>query len=340
MDATKNQMNSVFKKILIVCPAHAVTAGPEALHQLAALLNQLGQPAAMVYHPFHQRAETPEVYLSYQVPVEHYQDTPGIFILFPEIMPVAALKVKVATAGIWWMSVNNYTCVRYINRFRDKIRYLKNLLRGKRPWLGMSALKSLRHFAQSHYAYTYLQKHHITAQMLSDPIPYYTQPDYLTALASTQNSAPRDNIILYNPKKGWPTIKKLMRAFPQLSFKPLQNLNRLQLAAAFLTAKIYVDFGHHPGKDRLPREAALHGACVITGLHGSAQNSVDIPIVDRYKLDPNATNFSHQFFSLVSEIFNHFSQCQNDFQHYRAIIAEEPRLFQEQIISAFNLSNL
>ena len=330
-------MNHTFQKILIVCPARAVTAGPEALHQLAALLNKLGQPAAMVYHPFHEIAKTPEVYLPYHVPVERYQDAPGIFILFPEIMPVAALKVKYATAGIWWMSVNNYTCVRYINRFRDKIRYLKNLLKGKRPWFGMKTLKSLRHFAQSHYAYLYLQAHGIAAQMLSDSIPYYTETPYLNALAPKQANAIRQNIILYNPKKGRAVIKKLMQTFPTLSFKPLQNLNRTELAESFLTAKVYVDFGHHPGKDRLPREAALHGVCVITGLYGSSENSVDVPILARYKLNPNATDFTAQFFSLVADIFNHFSACQDQFQEYRAIIAKEPHLFQEQIIAAFHL---
>lgn len=330
-------MKNTLQKILIVCPAHAVTAGPEALHQLAALLNKLGQPAAMVYHPFHKIAETPEVYRCYQVPVVRYQDAPGIFILFPEIMPVAALKVKYATAGIWWMSVNNYTCVRYINRLRDKIRYVKNLLKGKRPWFGMRALKSLRHFAQSHYAYAYLQAHGIAAQMLSDPIPYYTEKNYLSDLAVKRSAAIRQNIILYNPKKGWPIIKKLIQVFPEISFKPLQNLNRTELAEAFFTAKIYVDFGHHPGKDRLPREAALHGVCVITGLYGSAANPVDVPILERYKLDPNATDFAAQFSDLVADIFNHFSECQKQFQHYLAIIAEEPRLFQEQIITAFNL---
>ncbi len=101
--------------------------------------------------------------------------------------------------------------------------------------------------------------------------------------------------------------------------------------------KIYVDFGHHPGKDRLAREAALHGVCVITGLYGSAANSVDVPILDHYKLNPHAKDFMAQFFNLVTEIFNNFSEQQNHFQHYRAIIAEEPNLFQEQIIAAFTL---
>jgi len=45
-----------------------------------------------------------------------------------------------------------------------------------------------------------------------------------------------------------------------------------------VSRKLYVDFGKHPGKDRMPREAAVHGCCIITGRRGAAGNPFDIPI--------------------------------------------------------------
>jgi len=102
-----------------------------------------------------------------------------------------------------------------------------------------------------------------------------------------------------------------------------------------LTAKAYIDFGHHPGKDRLPREAALHGTCVITGLYGSAGNTVDIPILDRYKLDPESIHFFSQFQLLITDIFQNFDACQKQFEDYRTIIAAEPLLFTKQVHAAF-----
>ena len=33
--------------------------------------------------------------------------------------------------------------------------------------------------------------------------------------------------------------------------------------------QVYIDFGHHPGQDRLPREAVQCGCVVITGTRGS-----------------------------------------------------------------------
>jgi disulfide oxidoreductase YuzD len=46
-------------------------------------------------------------------------------------------------------------------------------------------------------------------------------------------------------------------------------------------AKIYIDFGHHPGKDRIPREMAACGCIVITGNEGTSASDVDVPVGPR-----------------------------------------------------------
>jgi len=319
-----------YSSVLVICPANAMTAGPEALHQLVAELNAQGQPAAIVYHPFDRPAVTPEPYRKYNVPVGRYADIAGTLIVFPEIFPTLALRVRHARAAIWWMSVNNYTCVRYESVLRDRIRYARNLLKGRRPWRGMAALRGLTHFAQSHYAELYLRGHGITGAPLSDPIPVYLEPDYLAALAQ-RAPAPRQDVILYNPTKGAKVTAGLRAAFPQWTFRPLRGLDRAALADAFLGAKVYIDFGHHPGKDRLPREAAIHGCCVITGRYGSADNPVDVPVADRYKLDVRAGDFVERFGEEVKRIFNDFGTASADFADYRAAIAREPENFRAQV---------
>ena len=51
------------------------------------------------------------------------------------------------------------------------------------------------------------------------------------------------------------------------------------------TAKVYVDFGNHPGKDRIPREAALCGCRVVTNLRGAAAYREDVELDDCLKFD-------------------------------------------------------
>ena len=324
------------KRVLIVCPGNVETAGPEALHQLVNELNQLGQAAAIVYHPFNKSFSTPLPYQQYHVAVVPYADNIDELIVFPEIFTTLALKVKNAKAAIWWMSVNNYTCLRYGNPIRDKFRYFKNFIRGKRPFFGMKSLKDLIHFSQSDYAKNFLMQHEINSLSLSDPIPVYTSENYLKQLELIfYEKLKKKNVILYNPTKGVKTIEKLIEAFPQWEFKPLKGYDREALAAILIEAKLYVDFGHHPGKDRLPREAAIHRCCIITGIYGSASNATDLPFPEKYKINQKDLLFIQAFGKLVEDIFENFEAHVGSFYGYRKIISQESFAFKKQVVNAF-----
>ena len=77
-------------------------------------------------------------------------------------------------------------------------------------------------------------------------------------------------ILLYNPKKGLDKVLPIIEQTPWLKWIPLINLTEEDMIAYMHLAKVYVDFGNHPGKDRIPREAAICGCCVITNREGSA----------------------------------------------------------------------
>jgi len=109
-----------FKKILIICPGGAMTAGPEALHQLAAELNQLKQTAVMVYHPFHKTFSTPIPYQKYQTPVETFSDEDDNLIVYPEIFTNLALKTKHAKAAIGGFLLKTLTVFGIRNPYENK----------------------------------------------------------------------------------------------------------------------------------------------------------------------------------------------------------------------------
>jgi len=330
-------MTSLYQTILLACPGNAITAGPEAIHQLGSDLIRLGHNAAVVYFPFSKDFKTPEAYLKYQVPIAKYRDAKGELFIFPEIVTTYALKIHHAQAAIWWMSVNNYTCVRYGYVWRDKLRYLKNVAKGLRPIGGIKSLSKLKHFAQSNYALDYLRSNGIIGQLLSDPIPIYTSYNYLHSLSEKCSNTIRSNTILYNPHKGKKVVELLISHFPQWNFFPLNGLNREELANKFLESKLYIDFGHHPGKDRLPREAAIHGCCIITGLYGSASNSLDVNIPSSYKIDSQSRSFLTTFSEKVDLIFNSFEKCTAEFSEYRKTISQEQIKFDQQINQIFSI---
>lgn len=324
-----------YDRVLVVCPGGAVTAGPEALHQLVAEMNKLGQAAAIAYHPFDKAFETPQPYRKYGVPVARYAQESGTLIIFPEIFATLALRTAPADAAIWWLSVNNFTGERYGNPLRDRLRYWKYVAKGRAPLGGVKALAHLRHFAQCEYSRQFLAANGIAGEPLYDNIPVYTEPEYLARLPAKLIAARRADRILYNPLKGAPITARLMAAYPEWEWQPLRGLNREQLADAMLGAKLYVDFGHHPGKDRLPREAAIHGCCVIVARHGSAANDVDVPLPERFKLDVKAPDFVQRFGEVAAEVLARFEACAPGFDGYRSAVAHEAATFRGHIQRAF-----
>jgi hypothetical protein len=308
------------KLVQVVSPAHSVTGGPESLHNLVRLANRLGHPAEIVYHPFARGDAVPQPYRKYDTPVGHLRDETGVLIIFPETLCMQALRVRHAVAAIWWLSVNNFALIKY-DTFRDRIRYLRSALKRKRPLWGARGMKHVLHLSKSAYDRDYLAKRGIDSQPLAGPISdFYLQP------CTPQDLEDKQDLILYNPRKDVRLAPRLRSRFPEYRFVALSGLDEAGLRKAYLSAKLYIDFGHHPGKERMPREAAASGCCIVTGRRGSAANADDIPIPQRFKIDEADPHCFEKFEAAVVEIFDDFPRASADFEPYRAEILREPEI--------------
>ena len=113
-------------------------------------------------------------------------------------------------------------------------------------------------------------------------------------------------------------------------WKPLAGLDLEQTIFMMQSSKVYVDFGNHPGKDRIPREAAANGCCVITNKKGSAAFYEDVPIPEEYKLsDPE--NQKEKINCLIGDIITDFSKHQKRFKSYREWISKEKEAFERDV---------
>jgi hypothetical protein len=299
-------------KIQVVCPSGTVTGGPESLHNLAALLCALGEHAEIVYYPFFTYSRTPKEYVNYGVKIGSISDEEETLVVLPEILCFEGRRFRRSAVAIWWLSVDNFREKKYQN-WRDNFRYFKKCVIGQRPWRGVRALKEYLHFSKSHYDLTYLQRHKITSFQLTGPINHLF-------IDKKKRVAPLDyrkNQIIFNPKKGAKTVSRLLSACPDFSFVPLEGLDQDGLLAQYHESKLYIDFGHHPGRERMPRESAVCGCCVVTGSLGSAGNSVDIPIPTKFKLDERSDDFVEKFSSIVNYVFHNFAEATKQFDTYR-----------------------
>lgn len=271
--------------VVVACPAGSVTGGPEALHQLVDALVDQGVAAAIAYlvprdvPSFRESVvavPTPEAYRGYRVPVWDgaLPDDPDTVVVLPEVWSAAVAAFRRARVGLWWLSVDN------------------NLLSGLGGYFLRPAPPSPpMHLVQSAYARAYLAAHGISTA--------FSLGDYLAAAHERGSEAEASGVggfgdprrgrrVAFNPKKGLEaTLRVVQRALERdldLEWVPIAGLDAAGVAALLARCRVYLDLGHHPGMDRLPREAALAGCAVITGRRGAAGFPEDLPIPDRFRL--------------------------------------------------------
>lgn len=313
------------RRIYVCCPGSAVSGGPELLHQLVAALVAHGKEAYITYHPFDRQWQTPKEYHRYKCPVaEHIVDEDDSAFVVPEIFTSLLKTIKTAQRIIWWLSVDYYSG-NFDNRSLLKI-WLKRLLT-----TGIDRSRPCVHLFQSEYARRFVQER-LKAEgwFLSD----YLADEYVHTDPRPDG---RSDTILFNPKKGHWFTRKIIAQNPTLRFVPLIDMSRAQIKTALETSKVYIDFGHHPGKDRLPREAALCGCVVVVGRRGSASNSKDVPLDTRYKF-PVKDSHVPAIAATLTDILRHHPEHFDAQARYRSILRKERELFEQDLRTVFNLT--
>lgn len=310
-----------------VCCTQGVTGGPELLHQFVDQLRKIGRDANIVYVPFDKPYECPEPYKIYDAPQSKLIDEPDVLVVVPEVSTAILRRLRKAEGAVWWLSVDNYFGFARDSLIKDAYRYVRRVVVDRR--LPISHLRHFTHLAQSYYAAKFLERNNIKPQLLGD----YLNEAYLRYTGGMVSE--KKDIIAYNPKKGENITRKLRAVNPDLKFIAIKDMSRNQVVELLRTSKLYIDFGHHPGKDRLPREAAMAGCCVITGRRGSAANPYDIPIPENYKLDERSRNFYEVFRMLALSILKDYDKHYLNFEAYRAQICAEKDLFARQVTYLF-----
>ena len=310
------------QKAFILSPGDTISGGPEALHQLAGALRAKGVDAAIVYYPTgSDRHTVPEPYRHYNVAVvTGVEDQPTSIVVIPEVATSLAWRFRLARKAIWWLSVDNYFKWRHINP-------------------GPSILEphlDIWHLCQSCYAQDFI------AQNQAGPSLMLT--DYLTGDVFTPGPAEnRVPAIAYNPKKAPATTQRLIAQDPHRVWLPLQHLDKESLAELLRQVRIYVDFGPHPGRDRIPREAALCGAVVITGQKGAAAFSGDVILPERFRINEQAPDFDARVLALIDELLHDddaFLTASTQQQPYRDWINGNRDAFMAEVDGFIDAMNL
>lgn len=322
-------MFSKYKKVYIVSPPNYSTGGTLLLHQLAYRLIDKQINAEIVYIP-NVNNPVHENFKRFNIPFSNsIIDSDENLLIVPEVDARILKKYSNINKVIWWLSIDNFynpSKNSIFNIIYSKIIYYfrNNSIFNNLIFKHYSVYnKETSHFVQSYYASIFLHKNGVKSSFLSDYIDeFYTDTEF--------SEIGRKNIVLYNPKKGHNFVKKLMEYSSNINWVPLINYSYEEMFNILGEAKVYVDFGKHPGKDRIPREAASRGCCIITGLKGSAKYNEDIDILDKYKFEDNKNNYN-EIIQLIDDIFSNYETHLDDFDIYRKKIKKEKSVFFDQI---------
>lgn len=282
-------MRQVFDEVLLLCP-EVPTGGPEALHQLGYQIARHGGAARMVYYAPYSRIEVngdmlrchaaaspmPAHFAQYQPQVlGETRLGPTTMVVFPEpLAKLAATASPLYQRAVWWLSIDN--------ALPQNPELLEAETRGS-----LFADPSLIHLYQSDYARQFLAANG-AAQFF--PLSDYTDPQFIHRSLVGSDTAPieaRRDVVCFFPTKGAERAARFLAGATALrhriDFVPIRDMTKAQVRDTLFGARIYLDFGHHPGKDRVPREAAIAGAVVLLHAAGAANCFLDHPLPPAYR---------------------------------------------------------
>ena len=118
----------------------------------------------------------------------------------------------------------------------------------------------------------------------------------------------RGNTVLYNPAKATPFMHEIIAACPGIEWKPIQGMTRA-------------------GRERMPREAALCGCCLITSKIGSAYYYMDF--FHDYKFDSKPEHM-WAIVRKIQYVLDHYEECRKDFNMFRILLNDDRKKMEKQ----------
>lgn len=322
---------------MLFCPV-AVTGGIEAIHQLSDSLLRQGFKASIAFYGGEcsqvvennvlicggqLSEELVAAYQGYQsIRAREIPLDSEVFFVFPETNAENAFNCHGVPRAIWWLSVDNFTLTHphLLNRST-----LRDLFEDE----------SVLHFYQSRYAQDFLHGHGARSVF---PLFDYVSAAYLDSLNDTSGLKTVD--FAFFPRKGADVAQEFLNhGGNSLGRVAIQGMTQDQVLRTLASSRIYIDFGHHPGKDRVPREAACMGNIVFLHEKGAAAFFEDHPLHSDYIFTTQDVR-NGSLLSRVREVLQQPEDHLKRQEYYRRRISMEKEEFDWQVKCAFGGINL
>lgn len=317
------------------------TGGPETLHQFARQIKNHGGDVAMVYCD-EDTVDVPEKFKIYEIPVVRKKDvidTKENMIIVPEAKTAFLYQFKNIRKCIWWLSKNFYYgfnslegLVRCAERQKIKkimypvcipLMYLKHRLTKGYFKFGKDK-NEIFHMYNCEYTRLYLEEKGVKKENTM----YMCGPIREEYFESTWQK--REPLVAYNPKKNFEftkeILKELNRKYPEIKTVPIKGMKPDEIVDLLSRCSVYMDFGHFPGPERIPREAVTCGCNIITSRYGSAANKIDVLVPERFKIDAKKSNIKN-IVENIKKLVDNYPLYVHEYDAYRKKVANQKELF-------------
>jgi hypothetical protein len=257
------------------------------------------------------------------------KDSVDNVIIIPESMTNLIAKYPLSQKKIWWLSLDFYEIL--MNSREKKKNWIRKLLVPyKHTEYRFEPNKTVTHWYQSQRT-----KEFLLTKKLDNEIAYLC--DYVTELFfdNLPETFSKENIITYNPKKGLDKIQNYITLLPQYKWIPLSGMSREEMRDTLRKAKLHIDFGYFPGRDKIPREALISGVCLLTGREGTSAYKEDLGIPEKYKLHENEIT-TDKILELINYTMNNYDSVFDEFKDFRTFVINEKKNMIENAKKLFN----
>jgi len=283
-------------KIQILIPGGGFYGGLESLHQFVYMANSLGVEISCVYIPT-QNIIGKNITFKKNINLKNYKikidrkidDTKNVCLVVPETFTGYIRAIRKAKISIWWLSVDNYIDKIKSENQQNLRNYLVLLANFSRKFffsiinlnhynksLSLKEIKNKKiiHLCQSYYSYEFLKKKKLkNLLMLKDFIQSRNRKKFKKKID-----------IILNSNKGQKYNDLFTKEYNEIfKIEKLKNMSLKQTQKKLNQSRFFIDFGHHPGRDRIPREAVSQGSKILIKKEGAAKNKFDVNIDDNYK---------------------------------------------------------
>lgn len=341
-----------YSKIFLYCPPNLITGGPETHHAVIGTLNDNGADAYIFYND--KTARVPAPYKKYNVKVaDKIVDEEDNLLIVAEPYTDLLFKYKKIKKAIMFLSVQyfiesrqKYVLDTYLKKHKlPKIFKFPLFVYAKCKRWNMNSKKI--DFKNGKYHFTAngeVNKHFLMSQgVAEDRIGYVCGPlnkEFLENISGTKSI--KENIVAYNPKKGYEFTKKIISSYEvkysDTTFVPIEHMSPEQVHELLLKSKVYIDFGSHPGPERIPREAVISNCNIITSLNGSAKFEKDVPILEKFKFNCNDSCIK-DIVELIHDMIIDYEKYQPFFETFKKKVLDQPKIFRENVLKNFYYKN-